>query len=206
MKYLLLILAFALANSQVIQLPPPKKEGGLPLYEALTLRQSQRDFHADESGDLTLEELSQLLWACYGINRPDNKYKTVPSSEAYFPFDVYVFMKTGVYLYDPVKHDLTLYKSEDLRKDTGGDAWVKDAYVNIVLYGVYSRVGIPQVEIKREDMEYDAGYPMQNMYMVAAAEGFKACVRANIDPRHLLDIMDFSIDDYYPTLAFSAGR
>ena len=60
-----------------IVLPAPKKQGGLPLMEALASRRSSRDF---ASGALPLPLLSGLLWAAYGVNRPDGG-RTAPSAE-----------------------------------------------------------------------------------------------------------------------------
>lgn len=207
MKYLLLILILSLANSQeVIELPEPQKSGGMPLNEALSLRQTKRDFHDGLAGELTPQELSQLLWACYGINRPEIGYKTVPSSEAYFPYDVYVFMKSGVYLYDPTNHALNLSRSDDMRAQTGYDPFVKNAYVDICFYGKYDRVHIPQREVQQMDIELDAGYATQNMYLVAAAEGFQAVSRGNFNYTGVVEMLGFTLNDTYVPLCFSAGR
>jgi len=50
-----------------IKLEKPQLKGGITLFEAFANRKSQRDF--DKNKFLSLSELSQLLWCCYGSNR-----------------------------------------------------------------------------------------------------------------------------------------
>jgi nitroreductase len=57
-----------------IELPPPDRHGGLPLMQALALRHSERDF---AETPLSLQQLSELLWAADGINRPEIHERTV---------------------------------------------------------------------------------------------------------------------------------
>ena len=66
---ILLNISYNIEVGETISLPEPEKEGGMPLNEALNKRQSSRDF--DSSKDISLEMLSQALWSCYGINRPN---------------------------------------------------------------------------------------------------------------------------------------
>ena len=61
---------------ETVNLPAVQKTGGMSLMEALQNRQSQRSFSSKE---LSLQQMSNLLWAAYGINRP-NGYRTVPSA------------------------------------------------------------------------------------------------------------------------------
>jgi hypothetical protein len=73
------LLAAAAATAQElapIRLPAPVMEGGKPLMEALKLRQSAREFAPDK---LPLQTLANLLWAAWGINRPDG-HRTAPSA------------------------------------------------------------------------------------------------------------------------------
>lgn len=58
-----------------VQLPLPQTIGGRPLMEVLKDRKSTREFG---SGTLSQQTLSNLLWAAFGINRPDGQYDTVP--------------------------------------------------------------------------------------------------------------------------------
>ena len=163
---------FCIIKTDIIELPEPIKEGGLPTNEVLSKRQSIKSF--SENGKLSDRELSQLLWAAYGINDPESGYKTVPSSHAMFPFDVYVFLKTGIYLYDPKNNTLTSISKEDKRAITGYDSYVKNVYANICLAGKYEREAyLPSRSMMEIAMRLDAGYVNQAMYYVAANEGLE---------------------------------
>ena len=85
-----------------IQRPPAQTSGGMPLMEALQNRKSQRSFSSRELSD---QQLSDLLWAAYGINRPDG-FRTVPSARSYNEFDIYMIKEEGWYVYDPEEHSL----------------------------------------------------------------------------------------------------
>lgn len=200
---LLFICIFVLVDSETIHLPEPRKEGGLPVNEVLSLRQTNRSL----TGSLTDQELSQLLWAAYGINRPENGYKTVPSSKATFPFDLYVFLKTGIYRYDPKAHELIAISSEDKRAETGGDAYVKNAFANICLDGKYDRIGhIQKIDVKQASIRLDAGFINEAMYYVAAAEGFHAVTRGGINIKKIVELLGFTLETDYVPMCFSVGR
>jgi len=74
-----------------IALPPPEKHGGLPLMEALARRHSSRDF---ANAPLPMPLLSNLLWAAYGVNRPEGG-RTAPSALNAQEIDVYVALSSG---------------------------------------------------------------------------------------------------------------
>ena len=90
--------AFVLADDlKSIQLPPPQTEIGKPLMQVLKQRQSSRSF---DSKPLPPQELSNLLWAADGINRPDSGKRTAPSAVNWQEVDVYVALPGALYLYD----------------------------------------------------------------------------------------------------------
>src|SRR5512136_725197 len=96
-----------------IQLNAPNKTRGLPVMEALSVRASVRDW---SEKDLSLQDLSDLLWAANGINRPDGK-KTASSAMNAQDVDIYAFMKDGVYRYDAAGHVLVGVLSGDHRAE-----------------------------------------------------------------------------------------
>jgi hypothetical protein len=102
--------------SQDIILPAPDKTGGKPLMQALNERQTIRTFTKD---NLTLQQLSDLLWAGWGINRPADKKHTAPSSRNMQEIDVYAALSSGLYLYQSESHTLKQIHSNDIRALTG---------------------------------------------------------------------------------------
>jgi nitroreductase len=88
---------------KTIKLNPPNLERGLPVMKAFSVRASVREWSDQE---LSLQDLSDLLWAADGINRPDIGKRTAPSAMNAQDVDIYVFRKDGAYLYDAAQHAL----------------------------------------------------------------------------------------------------
>lgn len=68
--------------------------------------------------------MSNLLWAAYGINRP-NGFRTAPSALTYNEFDIYIIKPEGWFVYHPVKHTMLKMGNEDLREHAGTQPFVK---------------------------------------------------------------------------------
>ena len=83
------------AQETDIELPQPQLTGGKLLMEALKERKTSRAFSARE---LPLEVLSNLLWAAAGVNRPESGKRTAPTAVNWQEIDIYVALKTGLYL------------------------------------------------------------------------------------------------------------
>jgi hypothetical protein len=121
----------AIASAQAlkpVQLPPPQTAGGRPLMEVLNDRKSTREFG---SGTLSQQTLSNLLWAAFGINRPDGR-RTAPSAMNWQEVGIYVATPAGVYVYDAKTNLLEPVLAGDYRAATGTQSFVKDAAVNLV--------------------------------------------------------------------------
>ncbi len=101
-------------EAQTIKLAEPTKKGGLPVMEALSIRASVGGWSDRE---LSSQDLSDLLWAANGINRPDIKKRTASSAMNAQDVDIYVFMKAGVYIYDAANHALDPVVSGDHRAE-----------------------------------------------------------------------------------------
>jgi hypothetical protein len=145
--FLFLWLCAATANAaQTMQLPAPVKEGGMPLMQALAERKSTKSF-SDKL--VSAQDLSNLLWAGWGVNRPDGR-RTAPTGRNSQALEVYVVMADGVWRYDGPKHLLEQALPGDLRDKVGGapvtllfaapadDPWggehVGSVYQNVGLY------------------------------------------------------------------------
>lgn len=102
----------AMAEERVALLEPVKT-GGMPLMEALTLRQSERDISDQE---ISKQDLSNLLWATFGINRDDGR-RTAPTARNKQKIQVYAVMPTGVWLYDAKENQLVKAIDGDFTSD-----------------------------------------------------------------------------------------
>jgi nitroreductase len=163
--------------AQSIDLPAPQKTGGMPLMEALAKRSTARAF---DSKDLTQQQLSSLLWAAFGINRPDGK-RTAPSARNFQETDIYVLLKQGVYVYTAKSNKLDLVVAEDIRVLGGTQAFVKDAPVTLVFVADLSKMGDGSNEDKKNTANVDVGYISQNVYLFCASEGLVTGARGSVD-------------------------
>jgi hypothetical protein len=171
---------------QPIQLPPPQTEIGKPLMQALKLRQSARSFDARP---LELQELSSLLWAADGINRPESGGRTAPSARGWHEIDIYVALPEALYLYDPPTHVLTPVVAGDLRGLTGTQDFVAGAPLNLVYVADRSRQGNASEQDKELYNYANTGFIAQNVYLYCASQGLAAVVRALIDRPALAQAM-----------------
>ena len=161
-----------------VQLLPPNLDGGKPLMQALKTRATSRTFDAEKLPD---QVLSNLLWAAFGVNRPDSGRRTAPSAQNWQEVDVYVVMANGTYVYDARAHALTPVVPDDLRALTGKQSFAKDAPVTLVFVADYARMGRASQEDKDLYSAADTGYISQNVYLFCASEGLATGVRGSID-------------------------
>jgi nitroreductase len=163
--------------AQSIDLPAPQKTGGTPLMEALAKRSTARAF---DSKELTPRQLSSLLWAAYGVNRPDGK-RTAPSARNFQETDIYVLLKQGAYVYAAKSNKLDLVVAEDIRALSGTQAFVKDAPATLVFVADLSKMGDGSNEDKKNTANIDVGYISQNVYLFCASEGLVTGARGLVD-------------------------
>jgi SagB-type dehydrogenase family enzyme len=173
-------------SSQDIILPTPDKTGGKPLMQALSERKTMRSFTKD---NLTLQQMSDLLWAAWGINRPDQKKRTAPSAVNIQEIDVYVALPTGLYLYDGPSHILKQIHKKDIRNLTGTQDFAATAPLNLVYVADMGKLGKKEGdEIKDSDLLWsyaNAGFIAQNVYLYCASANLGCVVRALIPKEKL---------------------
>ncbi|MDD5686716.1 MAG: nitroreductase family protein [Elusimicrobia bacterium] len=121
--FLMSVCVFGQAEKE-IKLPKPQMEIGKPLMQVLKKRQSGREFSNEK---LSLQTISNLLWAAFGINRPDSNGRTAPSAINMQEIDVYVAIPEGLYLYNAKQNLLQSVLTEDIRALTGKQPFVKEA-------------------------------------------------------------------------------
>ncbi len=179
-----LLLAALFANSllaQDIALPAPRNSGGMPLLDALAKRSTTRAF---DSRDLPREQLSTLLWAAFGINRPDGK-RTAPSANNQQATDIYVLLKSGAYVYDAKSNKLAMAVPEDLRPLGGTQAFATNAPAILVFVADLARMGNGTDEGKKNTAQINVGYISQNVYLYCASEGLVTGARGSVDRKAL---------------------
>jgi nitroreductase len=163
--------------AQSLDLPAPQKTGGMPLMDALAKRSTARAF---DSKELSPQQLSSLLWAAFGINRPDGK-RTAPSARNFQETDIYVLLKSGTYVYNARSNKLDLVVAEDIRALGGTQAFITNAPVTLVFVADFSKMGKGSDENKLNTANIDTGYISQNIYLYCASEGLVTGARMSVD-------------------------
>ncbi len=184
--FLSLIMVPLMANT--ISLPSPVMEGGVPLYNALKDRATNRRF--DKDRPLTHQQISQILWAAAGCNRSNSRKRTAPSAWGNNEIELYVFLADGTYKYEPVEHELLLISPEDNREHSGEQRLVEAAPLTIVMIADLSQITqIDDEAAKLNTANVDAGYISQNIYLAAGSEGLITGARAWIDFEQLSSVL-----------------
>jgi len=181
----------AAVASERVALPPPQRSGGPALMDALQRRESKREF--DEAA-LTEQELSDLLWAAAGINRPELGGRTVPSAMNAQEVQLFVALPTGLFRYEPASHALLLSVASDVRRVTGYQDFVDTAPLDLIFAADHSHSKLVPAAQREPYAFVAAGAMAQNVYLFCAAQGLATVIRAWFDHRALAAAMGLGTD------------
>ena len=167
-----------------LSLPAPRYSSGVSVEETLLRRRSIREYSGEA---LSLEQVSQLLWAAQGITEPRWGFRTAPSAGATYPLEVYLVVKKGgvkglepgIYHYLPRSHELELIRKGDysrkLMAASLDQEWVGAAAVNIVLTAVFERTTRHYGERGVRYVYMEVGHVGENIYLQCVSLGL-GCV------------------------------
>lgn len=190
------------AADKVIRLPKPNLNRNSEVMEAFANRHSTREYAAKA---LTLTDLSDLLWATNGINRPEEGKRTAPSAMNKQDVDVYVVLPEGTYLYDAKAHQLNLVAEGDHRGAVaGGQAFVKSAPVSLLLVSDLSRLGDAKNTHTQLMGAVDAGIVSQNISIFCSAAKLATVPRASMDTAKLKSVLKLT-DTQLPLMNHPVG-
>jgi nitroreductase len=160
-----------------ITLPAPVISGGKPLMQALKDRASAREFSPDK---LPMQTLSNLLWAAWGINRPDGR-RTAPSASNKQEIEIYVTLPEGAFVWDAKANTLNPVAAGDLRAATGTQPFPATAPVNLVYVADMAKAGRPSADPQQMlNIGADVGFISENVYLFCASAGLATVVRASV--------------------------
>jgi nitroreductase len=193
LAFLFLCFLFVLypQDNNSIQLPSPQKDIGKPLMQVLNSRQSTRTF---SDKPLPLQEISNLLWAAFGINRVDQGKRTAPSARNWQDIIIYVFISEGVYIYNTNENKLDKVGRTDLRELTGAQDFVKTAPLNLVYVSDQSKMGSASKEDKMMYSGADAAFIAQNVNLYGSSQDLGVVVRAMINKKVLAEKLNLKPD------------
>ena len=153
----------------IVALPEPRARGPLSLEQAMARRRSVREFTNEP---LTLEEISQLLWAAQGITRGWGG-RTAPSAGALYPLELYVATSDGLYHYIPDGHKAEIVSRDDLRQVIWRAGLrqeaIRQAPAVFVITAVYERTAVKYGDRAERYVHLEAGHAAQNLLLQAVA-------------------------------------
>jgi len=170
-----------------IKLPEPVMQGGMPLMEALKNRQTIRQIAAKK---LDPQQLSNLLWAANGVNRPENGKRTSPTARNMMQIKIYVVLEEGIFFFDPDIHELVLHKKGNHRSIVGRQPFTHNAPVGLIFVADFDKMP----DMTKEQQEFyaatDTGNISQNIYLFAASEKLATVVLGSIDREEIQKTLD----------------
>jgi len=162
-------------SDNIIELPEPRHDSDVSIEEVLLSRRSVREYTGEP---LTLQDVSQLLWAAQGITDPRG-YRTAPSAGGTYPLEVYVVvgdvenLAEGVYKYNPLENEIIRVldgdKREELYVAVLEQTWVREAAIDMVIAAVYERTTEKYGERGVKYVHMEAGHAAQNLCLQATA-------------------------------------
>jgi len=177
-------LAEAGGAGRVYALPAPRADGAVSVEAALARRRSQRNF---QDRAISAEQLSQILWAAYGITLPSahpqlrGGLRTAPSAGALFPLEVYAIVGNvegiapGVYRFVADGHKIAMVSDGDVRQDLMraalGQRMVGAAPASIFFSAALARSTGRYGERGIRYAHIELGHSAQNVYLQATALG-----------------------------------
>jgi SagB-type dehydrogenase family enzyme len=162
--------------------------------QAFEKRSSASAFSSDK---LKLQDLSDLLWAADGINRPELKKRTAPSAMNAQDIDLYVFTEEGIYNYNAAGHTLEPVVSGDQRLLVAGrQTEFAKAAVILVMVSDISRFPGSDDAGKLSMAAMDAGLVSQNISIFCAGTGLLTRPRATMDQDKLREILKLKASQY----------
>jgi SagB-type dehydrogenase family enzyme len=194
-----------------MKLPEPRYDSDISLEESLSRRRSTREYTNEP---LTLEELSQLLWAAQGITHPSG-YRTAPSAGALYPLEVYVAsgnvrgLAPGIYRYDAGEHQLVRVIEGDRRRQLANAALrqssVREGAIVIVLTAVYERTTVKYGDRGIRYVHIEVGHTAQNLCLEVAALGLGAVTIGAFYDEQVTRILELP-DGEQPLYLIPVGR
>ena len=170
---MLLVVFLLLINvgSDVIKLPPPDFTNA-SVEECMEARRSVRGYQEKE---LSLQQISNILWSAQGITEERYGFRTAPSAGATYPLEVFIAKKDGLFRYIPSSHGLKQEMSKDIRRDIAkaalGQGFISDAGLVVIVTAVFERTAMRYGDRAVRYVHIEAGHCAQNIHLEAVALG-----------------------------------
>ena len=200
------------ASSDRTRLPTPVFDSKTSIETAILKRRSLRDYSKQP---ITLTEISQLLWAAQGITEPGGGYLAVPSAGALYPLEIYLAagnmeaLTTGIYKYQPLRHELSRVAAGDVRKALSkaalGQNCVKDGAIVLLISAVYERITRKYRDRGIRYVHMEAGHAAQNVFLQAVSLNLGTVVVGAFYDDEVKKVMKLA-EDEEPLYLMPVGR
>ena len=185
-----------------ISLSVPRSEGGMPLLQALKERQRIKEFSTQP---LSTEVLSDLLWAAYGVNRPDSGKRTAPSAKNKQEVSIYVVTAEGIYLYDAAVERLKHVGAGALPQAAPSSSSTGSPPLELVYVADFTQSAGRTDEDKRLYATITTGCIIQNVYLFCASEKLATVTRTISDRDALAKTLGLTRDQW-PVMTQAVGH
>jgi nitroreductase len=182
-----------------LNLPARPTTVNVDLVRALEQRRTTREY---TTAKLSLEDLSAILWAANGVNRPDGK-RTAPSAYGRQYIDIYVVTDTGGYLYEAPNHKLLLVTGANVKDKLAGQGHVARASHILVLVADVNKVP-GSSDSKLSWAHSTAGTIAENVHLMCAAKGVGTGIVAGIRPDEIGQVLNLN-KDFVPLYVMPLG-
>jgi len=186
-----------------VLLPEPRLDSDVSIEEALLKRRSVRDYTGEA---LTLQEVSQLLWAAQGITLWWRGFRTAPSASATYPLETYIVvgdvedLSEGVYHYEPVDHKIVKVLNGDhrvlLTRASMGQYFIEGGAVYIVFNAIYERTAPRLSDEGIGHVHKEVGHAAQNVYLQAVALGLGTVVIGGFSSERAREYLKFPENEH----------
>ena len=193
-------------------LPEPNKTSKTSIEEAILKRRSVRDYKDEQ---LTLKEISQILWSSQGITDSAAGHRTAPSAGALYPLEIYLVVRkvegldAGVYHYLPNGHKLEKILEGDfitqLASAALGQSFIKNAAASLVISGVYDRTTKRYDERGIRYVHMEAGHAAQNVYLQVESLGLGTVTAGAFSDDEVKKLLKLGIEET-PLYIMPIGR
>jgi hypothetical protein len=154
-----------------VKLPKPRTSGGDEIFGLLQKRASGVRGNFPD-GDVTIDDLSTILWAATGLNR-DGKGWTVPLAGGKPPYvKIYAVKDDGVFRYDWKEHLLAEVSAKNVMNSITNDDFVKKSSCILVFVSDTNNLGNMTRFNAGDALAHNAAGAMgQNVYLAADTLG-----------------------------------
>ena len=201
----------SLEYETAISLPEPRHDSDVSIEQSLLKRRSTRSYTGES---ITLQEVSQLLWAAQGIT-DSRGFRTAPSAGALYPLEVYVVagdvenLASGVYKYEPRDHELSLIIDGDKRSELADAAlaqsWVEEGALAMVFTAAYGRTTVKYGERGVRYVHMEVGHAAQNLCLQATAMGLGLVTVGAFHDEQVSELLNLP-EDEKPLYIIPVGR